>query len=77
VVEAGGQLGPAAKKLIDEVSAECETSEVARTAAATKIVRAIGMQVTRKQHIAIHDSRAEERGAVYHNGMTDFANNVL
>jgi hypothetical protein len=30
VVDAGGQLGPAAKKFIDEVVAECEMSEVAR-----------------------------------------------
>jgi hypothetical protein len=43
VVEAGGRLGPAAKKFIDEVVAECEMSEAARKAAASKILRAIGI----------------------------------
>ncbi len=38
VVEAGGRLGPAAKKFIDEVVAECDLSEVARNAAASKIM---------------------------------------
>ncbi len=42
-VEAGGRLGPAAKKFIDEVVAECELSEAARKAAASKIMRAIGI----------------------------------
>ncbi len=37
MVEAGGRLGPAAKKFIDEVVAEYEMSEVARKAAASKI----------------------------------------
>ncbi len=67
-MEAGGWLGPAAKKFIDEVLAECETSEVARKAAASKIVRAIGIEVVHKQayiHDGHVDSRAEERGAVY------------
>ncbi len=41
VVEAGGRLGPAAKKFIDEVVAECEMSEAARKAVASKIMRAI------------------------------------
>ncbi len=49
VVEAGGRLGPAAKKLIDEVVAECEMSEAARKAAASKIMRAIGIEVMQKQ----------------------------
>ncbi len=66
VVEAGGRLGPAAKKFIDEVVAECEMSEAARKAAASKIMRAIGIEVMHKQ--ALHDghfgSGAEERGAV-------------
>ena len=43
VVEAGGRLGPAAKKFIDEVVAECEMLEAARKAAASKIMRAIGI----------------------------------
>jgi hypothetical protein len=38
VVEAGGRLGPAAKKFIDEVVAECEMSEAARKAEASKIM---------------------------------------
>ncbi len=42
-------LHPAAKKFIDNVVAECETSEVARKAAASKIVRAIGIEVVHKQ----------------------------
>jgi hypothetical protein len=49
VVEAGGQLGPAAKKFIGEVVAECEISEAARKAAASKIMRAIGIEVMHKQ----------------------------
>jgi hypothetical protein len=48
-VEAGGRLGPAAKKFIDEVVAECEMSEAARKAAASKIKRAIGIEVMHKQ----------------------------
>ncbi len=38
-MEAGGRLGPAAKKFTDEVVAECEVSEVARKAAASKICK--------------------------------------
>ncbi len=68
VVEARGRLGPAAKKFIDEVVAECEMSEAARKAAASKIMRAIGIEVMHKQ-ACIYDghfgSRAEERGAVF------------
>jgi hypothetical protein len=54
VVEAGGRLGPAAKKLIDEVVAECEMSEAARKAAASKIMRAIGIEVMHKQAYIIN-----------------------
>jgi hypothetical protein len=44
VVEAGGRMGPAAKKFIDEVVAECEMSEAAaRKSAASKKMRAIGI----------------------------------
>ncbi len=72
MVEAGGRLGPAAKKFIDEVVAECEISEAARKAAASKIMRATVIEVMHKQAY-IHDghfgSRAEERGAV----LVDFA----
>ncbi len=49
VVEAGGRLGPAAKKFFDEVVAECEMSEVARKAAASKVLSAIGIEVMHKQ----------------------------
>ncbi len=49
VVEAGGRLGRAAKKFIDAVVAECEVSEAARNAAASKRVRAIGIEVMHKQ----------------------------
>ena len=56
------------RKFIDEVVAECEKREAARKAAASKIMRAIGIEVMHKQAY-IHDghfgSRAEERGAVY------------
>ncbi len=45
VVEAGGRLGPAAKKFTDEVVAECEMPEAARKAAASKIMRAIGIEL--------------------------------
>ncbi len=48
VVEAG-RLGPAAKKFIDEVVAECGISEAARKVAASKIIRAIGIEVMHKQ----------------------------
>ncbi len=40
VVEAGGRLGPAAKKFIDEVVAECEMPEAARKARGGKQRRA-------------------------------------
>ncbi len=50
-----------------EVVAECEMSEAARKAAASKTMRAIGIEVMHKQ--AYDDghfgSRAEERGAAY------------
>ncbi len=54
VVEAGGPLSPAAKKFIDEVLAKCglSSSEVARDAAASKIVRAIGISADQAY---IHD----------------------
>jgi hypothetical protein len=70
VVEAGGRLGPAAKKFVDEVVAEFEMSEAARKAAASKIMRAIGIEVMCSHAQAgLYDghfgSRAEERGAVY------------
>ncbi len=42
------RLGPAAKKLIDEVVAECEMSTVARKAAASKRLRAIGIEALHK-----------------------------
>jgi hypothetical protein len=70
VVEAGGRLRPAAKKFIDEVVAECEMPEAARKAAASKKMRAIGIEVRHKQAYMMCNyghfgSRAEERGAVY------------
>ncbi len=40
------RLGPAAKKFMDEVVAECEMSEAARKAAASKIMRAIGTEAS-------------------------------
>ncbi len=53
MVEAGGRLGPAAKKFIDDVvahvwwpSAKCR---VARKAAASKRVRAIGFEIMQEQ----------------------------
>ncbi len=42
-------MGPAAKKLIDEVVAGYEMSEAARKAAASNIMRAIGIEVMHKQ----------------------------
>ncbi len=68
VVEAGGRLGPAAKKFIDEVVAECEMSEAARKAAASKIMTAIGIEVMRKQAYMM---RNEEQF------MADFAHGVV
>ncbi len=62
VVEAGGRLGPAAKKFIDQVVAECEMSEAARKAAASEIMRAVGIEVMHKQaYMMRFGSRAEER----------------
>jgi hypothetical protein len=73
--EAGGRLGPAFKKFIDEVVAECEMSEAARKAAASKRVRAIGIEVTHKQAYImatlIQELRNEEQF------MADFANGVV
>jgi hypothetical protein len=45
----GGRRPRSLQKFIDEVAAECEISEVARKAAASKIVRAIGIEVLHKQ----------------------------
>ncbi len=68
VVEVGGWLGPAARKFIDEVLAECEMSEMARKAA-------IGIEVMHKQAymiaILIQELRNEEQL------MADFANGVV
>ena len=61
------RLGRTAKKFMDEVVAECEMSEVARKAAASKITRAIRMQLMHKRaytNDGHFGSRAEERGAV-------------
>ncbi len=44
VVEAGGRLGPARSSVV----AECEMPEAARKAAASKIMRAIGIEVMHK-----------------------------
>ncbi len=76
-MEAGGRLGPAAKEFIDEVVAECEMSEVARKAAASKTMRPIGIEVMHKQAY-VHDghfgSRAEERGEQF---LADVASGVV
>ena len=73
VVEAGGRLGPAAKKLFDEVVAECEMPEAARKAA-SKIMRAIGIEVMHKQAYMmatlVQELRNEEQF------MADFAHSV-
>jgi hypothetical protein len=78
VVEAGGRLGPAAKKFIDEVVAECEMSEAASKAAASKILRAIGADWDRSRAQAIYmtatlvqELRNEEQF------MADFAHGVV
>jgi hypothetical protein len=75
VVEAGGRLGPAAKKFIDEVVAECEMPEAARKAAASKIMRAIGIEVMHKQAYMmatlVQELRNEEQF------MADFAHGVV
>ncbi len=60
-MEAGGRLGPAAKKFIDEVMAECEMSEAARKAAASKIMRAIGIEVLHKMAALVQELRNEEQ----------------
>jgi hypothetical protein len=74
-IEAGGRLGPAAKKFIDEVVAECEISEAARKAAASKIKRAIGIEVLHKQAYKmaalVQELRNEEQF------IADFANGVV
>jgi hypothetical protein len=50
VVEAGGRLGPTAKKFIDEVVAECKMSEVARNLEKNmQDNEAIGIEVLHKQ----------------------------
>ena len=74
VVEAGGRL---AKKFIDEVVAECEMPEAARKAAASKIMRAIGIEVMHKQAYTymmatlVQELRNEEQF------MADFAHGVV
>ncbi len=74
VVEAGGRLGPAAKKFIDEVVTECEMSEVARKAAAS-IMRAIEVEVMHKPAYTmatlVQELRDDEQFVV------DFANGVV
>ncbi len=79
VVEAGGRLGPAARKFLDEVVAECEMSEAARKAAASKIMRAIGICRDRSHAQAglymmatlVQELRNEEQF------MADFAHGVV
>ncbi len=72
----GGRLRPAAKKFIDEVLAECKKSEVARKAAASKILRATGIEVKHKQALymmatLIQELRNEEQFTA------DFATGVV
>ncbi len=68
-------MGPAAKKFIDDVVAECEMSEVTRKAAASKIVRAIGIEVMHNQAFPratlVQELRNEELFRA------DFANGVV
>jgi hypothetical protein len=45
VLETGGRLGPAAQKFIDEVVG----TEVAKKAAASRILRVIGIEVMHEQ----------------------------
>ncbi len=74
VLEAGGRLGPAAKKFIDEVVAECEMSEAARKAAASKIMRAIPEVLHTQAYMMatlVQELRNEEQF------MADFANGVV
>ncbi len=73
VVEAGGRLGPAAKKFVDEVVAECEMSQVARKAAASKIMRAMGIEHKQACMMAtlVQQLRNEEQF------LADFANGVV
>ncbi len=74
-LRAGGRLGPAAQKFIDEVVAECEMPEAARKAAASKIMRAIGIEVMHKQAYMmatlVQELRNEEQF------MADFAHGVV
>ncbi len=75
MVEAGGRLGPAAKKFIDEVVAECEMPEAERKVAASKIMRAIGIEVMHEQAYTmatlVQELRIEEQF------MADFAHGVV
>ncbi len=69
VVKAGGRLGPAAKKFIDEVVAEYKMSEVARKAAASKRARAIGIEVRHKQAHIMATLIQELRNQDFANGV--------
>ncbi len=64
----------AAKKFIDQVVAECEMPEAARKAAASKIMRAMGIEVMHKQAYMmatlVQELRNEEQF------MADFAHGV-
>jgi hypothetical protein len=76
VVEAGGRLGPAAKKFIDEVVAQCEMSEVARKSSGEQdSERAIRIEVMHKQAYKtatlIQELRNEKQF------MADFVNGVV
>ncbi len=76
MVEAGGRLGPAATKFIDEVVAECKMLEAARKAAASKIMRAIGIEVMQHKQAYmmatwVQELRNEEQF------MADFAHGVV
>ncbi len=71
VVEAGRRLGPVAKNFIDDVLAECDLPEMPRKAAASKILRAIGIEIMHTQAYMRHvDSREEQF-------IADSANGVL
>ncbi len=50
----GGRLGPAAKKFIDEVVAECEMSEAARNAVASKILESYAINYINYQWYIEH-----------------------
>jgi hypothetical protein len=74
VVETGGRLGSVAKQFMGEVVAECDVTEVAKKAAASRMLRADGIEIMFKQASVMATLIQELRNEQHL--VADFARNV-